>query len=266
MLKQRIITALILVFIVLLALFASNPIYWRILITAVVVTGFWEWLRFCEIDNPLLNIVSYVVFAAACYLFQIGAVPISLAVPLVCVLWAVLIFFTLTQTLNILHQPLIKLSLGIVLLSVSGWVIIELKSIEHGALWVVAFLCSVVFADIGAYFVGRRFGKTKLAPTVSPGKTVEGLFGGLALVSLIFIPVMFSLFSVKTALLLLVTVLVTALVSVAGDLFESKLKRHAGLKDSSQILPGHGGIMDRIDSIMAGGPFFALGLIVLGYL
>lgn len=266
MLKQRIITAIVLVVFVLAALFASNPIYWRILITGVVVAGFWEWLRFCAIDNVPLNVAGYGLFAGACYFFQAGSLPISVMVPIACALWVVLIVFTLTQMLNFLHQPLIKLALGIVLLSVSGWVIIELKFIEYGALWVIAFLCSVVFADIGAYFVGRRFGKTKLAPTVSPGKTVEGLFGGLALVLLIFIPVMFTLFDFRTALLLLLTVLITALVSVAGDLFESKLKRHAGLKDSSQILPGHGGILDRIDSIMAGGPFFAFGLVILGYL
>ena len=124
----------------------------------------------------------------------------------------------------------------------------------------------MVAADIGAYFSGRRFGRVKLAPSISPGKTVEGFFGGLAFVALIYIPVLFYLFSADAASLLLLTVLVTAVVSVGGDLFESKLKRHVGLKDSSQILPGHGGILDRIDSILAGVNFFALGLLVLGYL
>jgi phosphatidate cytidylyltransferase len=266
MLKQRVITALVLAAIVLSALFIPNPLLWRGLITVVVLLAFYEWLRFCQIDTLPQKAVAYGAFGAALYFMQSGMLALDWVIPVVCILWLVLLIFTMTDILNVLHAKWIKLLIGIVILSSASFIVIEIKSLAHGPLWIICFLCAVVAADIGAYFSGRRFGRVKLAPSISPGKTVEGFFGGLAFVALIYIPVLFYLFSADAASLLLLTVLVTAVVSVGGDLFESKLKRHVGLKDSSQILPGHGGILDRIDSILAGVNFFALGLLVLGYL
>ncbi len=263
MLKQRILTALVLVAVVLAALFAENILYWRALISVVVLVGFYEWLRFCEIDSALHKVASFAVFLAVFYGFQSGIVDINIVVPLACVVWLALLVFTLTDALAFLHQRWVKLVIGVFVLAVAGWLVIEIKTIEHGALWVICFIGAVSFADIGAYFVGRKFGKTKLAPKVSPGKTVEGLFGGLGVVTIIFVPILFSVFDVKNAMLLTVAVLVTSIVSVGGDLFESKLKRHVGLKDSSQILPGHGGMLDRVDSMLAGSPFFFFGLTLL---
>lgn len=266
MLKQRIITALILVTMVMASLFAPNPIFWRGLITLVVVLGFYEWLKFCSIERLVPKALSYCVFAACFYLMQAEQLPMSPVVICACVLWVMLLVFTVTDTLNVMHQTWLKLPIGIVVLSTAGWLIIEFRELQNGPLWVLCFLVSVWAADIGAYFVGKKFGKTKLAPKVSPGKTVEGLIGGLALVLLIFTPILVSQFSIESACLLLLTVLVTAFISVGGDLFESKLKRHVDLKDSSQILPGHGGILDRIDSLLSGAPVFAAGLLLLGYL
>lgn len=266
MLKQRIITAVILVAIVMASLFASNPMFWRGLITLVVVLGFYEWLKFCAIERLIPKCLSYGVFAACFYLMQTEHLPMSPVVICACVLWLVLLVFTVTDTLSLIHQTWLKLPIGVVVLSTAGWLIIEFRELQNGPLWVLCFLVSVWAADIGAYFVGKKFGKTKLAPKVSPGKTVEGLIGGLALVLLVFTPILFSQFTLESACLLLLTVLVTAFISVGGDLFESKLKRHVGLKDSSQILPGHGGILDRIDSLLSGAPVFAAGLLLLGYL
>jgi len=266
MLKQRIITAVILVAIVMAALFSPQPIFWRGLISLVVIVGFYEWLKFCQIEKGLPMGLSYGAFALCFYLMQVGYLSISFVVLTACILWVALLIFTVTDALDIIHQTWFKLPIGIMLLSSSGWLVIEFKELHNGALWILCFFLSVWAADIGAYFVGKRFGKTKLSPKVSPGKTVEGLLGGLALVLFIFTPILFSNFSVKAASLLLLTILVTALISVGGDLFESKLKRHVGLKDSSQILPGHGGILDRIDSLLSGAPIFAAGLLWLGYL
>ena len=135
------------------------------------------------------------------------------------------------------------------------------------------FVMFVVWgADVGAYFAGRKFGKHKLAPNVSPGKTWEGVFGGLATTLMIaFLAGLFledktslSLSAQQWAILFLVTLLVTA-VSVVGDLIESMVKRHRGIKDSSNLLPGHGGVMDRIDSMTAALPVFALALSVVGW-
>lgn len=265
MLKQRVITAVILVVILLAALFAPNPIFWRALITIAVLVAFWEWLRFCQISKPLSKMASYLLFGVCFYLLQLGQVVAVVLVPVACIVWLILLLFTMTDKLDFLHHPLVKLLIGVFVLNVAGWLLIEFKSVANGSLWLLCFMVSVWAADIGAYFAGRRYGKTKLAPKVSPGKTVEGLIGGLVLVAMIYVPVLFINFSVGSALLLLLTVLITALVSVGGDLFESKLKRYVGLKDSSQVLPGHGGVLDRVDSLLAGAPFFYLGLLLLGY-
>jgi phosphatidate cytidylyltransferase len=119
-------------------------------------------------------------------------------------------------------------------------------------------------ADTGAYFAGSRWGRRKLAPRISPGKSWEGLFGGLFLSLLIAaaaVPVLNLAWWQLPQLLMLV--MVTVLVSIAGDLFESLMKRHAGAKDSSHLIPGHGGVLDRIDSLLAALPVFVLGKIWL---
>jgi len=120
-------------------------------------------------------------------------------------------------------------------------------------------------ADIGAYFAGRRFGKAKLAPKVSPGKSWAGVYGGLVATTVLAIACSFywGLNNSDRITLLLITLMVTA-ISVLGDLFESMVKRHRGIKDSSQLLPGHGGVMDRIDSLTAAVPLFVLSLKLTG--
>jgi len=125
-------------------------------------------------------------------------------------------------------------------------------------------LLLVVAADVGAYFAGRAFGKHKLAPRVSPGKTWEGVAGGLAGASLLALAgaLWFELPLPRFVLLCVLVVMI----SVVGDLAESLFKRHAGVKDSGSILPGHGGILDRIDSLTAAGPCFVLGMDYLGLL
>ncbi len=135
-------------------------------------------------------------------------------------------------------------------------------------LWVILYvLCVVWVADIGAYFAGRAFGKAKLAPRVSPGKSWAGVWGGLAAVGAFAVLVsQLASASPRETVLLVIASLVTGLVSVLGDLLESMLKRFRGIKDSSQLLPGHGGIMDRIDSLTAAIPVFALIITQLGWL
>jgi phosphatidate cytidylyltransferase len=121
-------------------------------------------------------------------------------------------------------------------------------------------LAVIVVADTAAFFTGRRWGKTKLAPALSPGKTREGLFGALAATGLLgtlgawLLRIDLVMWPYFVAL-----VWITTLLSVTGDLFESLLKREAGVKDSGTLLPGHGGVLDRIDSLTAGAPAFALG-------
>lgn len=218
------------------------------------------------IESRASQLISYALFAICFYLVQAGFVSLTVLVPVACILWLAIIWFTVSNHLDFLHQPISKVLLGMAVLVSSGWFVIELKNIEFGVYWILCFMFCIWAADVGAYFTGKRFGKTKLSPTVSPGKTWEGLIGGLILVALIFVPLIFIYIDSDAALLVLITVLFTAGISVFGDLFESKIKRFAGFKDSSQILPGHGGVLDRIDSLLAGAPFFVMGLIYLGYM
>jgi phosphatidate cytidylyltransferase len=128
--------------------------------------------------------------------------------------------------------------------------------------WVLYLLLLVISVDVGAYLCGRRYGRIKLAPLVSPGKTWEGVLGGV-LSSLLVMGLAAYWFDQFTMSFFIVGLLTVA-VSIVGDLSESLFKRQAGLKDSGNILPGHGGILDRIDSITAAAPVFVYGLMYLG--
>ena len=130
------------------------------------------------------------------------------------------------------------------------------------AWWLLYVFVLVWCADSGAYFVGRKLGRRKMSPHVSPNKSVEGLLGGLATGTLVVIGVSFGLlndWSMTVIGVFLLLSLLTIIMSVFGDLFESMLKRHAGVKDAGALLPGHGGILDRIDSQLSAVPIFALG-------
>ena len=120
-------------------------------------------------------------------------------------------------------------------------------------------------ADSGAYFVGRKFGRKKLAPSVSPNKSVEGLYGGVSVAAIIIVVVAWIYLDLTLIqyLLFIILSVVTVLGSVLGDLFESMIKRRAGIKDSGRVLPGHGGVLDRIDSLLSAAPIFAAGMYLL---
>ncbi|MDP3858127.1 MAG: phosphatidate cytidylyltransferase, partial [Stagnimonas sp.] len=157
--------------------------------------------------------------------------------------------------------------LGLLLIPATLLSLAALHGQEQGS-WRLMYMLFIVFAaDVGAYLVGRNYGKRKLAPAVSPGKSIEGAIGGLVLVALWSLaagPYVFAFDSpVQLGLLVLVSVL-TAALSIVGDLTESLFKRLRGLKDSGKLLPGHGGVLDRIDSILAAAPVFYLGLRVCG--
>ena len=143
--------------------------------------------------------------------------------------------------------------------------IIWLRAQEQG-LWMLLGLAVLVFgADIGAYFAGKRFGRNKLLPNVSPGKTREGLFGGLVVsLSLALAAMLYLGWGASAILLGLLGAALVVLISVVGDLTESLFKREEGLKDSSNLLPGHGGVLDRIDSLAAAIPMYVAAWLLLG--
>jgi phosphatidate cytidylyltransferase len=144
---------------------------------------------------------------------------------------------------------------------VPTWIaLIYVRLQPSGAYLVLLLMLVVALADSGGYFAGRRFGKHKLAPAVSPGKTWEGFAGGL--LANLALATGLALALHLNWLLVICVIVPTSLISVLGDLLESMVKRHAGVKDSGAILPGHGGILDRVDGITAGAPVFALALLV----
>jgi len=136
----------------------------------------------------------------------------------------------------------------------------DIHALYQGSEWLLYSLSLVWVADTGAYFSGKKFGKHKLAPNISPGKTKEGLLGALISTSLysLMASFYFSLDTEHSAMLILLSIILT-FISVSGDLYFSFLKREAGVKDSGNILPGHGGILDRIDSVLAAMPVFIAG-------
>lgn len=160
-------------------------------------------------------------------------------------------------------HPFVRLLMGILVLVPTWLALIFLRLQPQGAWLVLMMIAVVAAADIGGYFTGRRFGKHKLAPAVSPGKTLEGFIGGL--LSNILLTSAIAYFTATNFWVLLAVVIPTSLFSVLGDLLESMVKRQAGAKDSGTILPGHGGILDRIDSITAAAPVFALAVVISGW-
>jgi phosphatidate cytidylyltransferase len=168
--------------------------------------------------------------------------------------------------LTIWHRTLPLLGIGALLLCATTSALYGLWELNQW--WLLYVFILVWTADSGAYFVGRAYGKTKLAVQVSPGKTIEGFAGGLLLCMAVVVVLHFTLHPYNEVSMpkLLLMSLLTVLASVLGDLFESMLKRQAGIKDSGTLLPGHGGVLDRIDSLLAAAPIFALCVFTIGLL
>jgi len=268
MLKQRIITAIILATLVIAAILMLPNNWLAILFAMVTLVGAWEWANLLNTSN-LIRKALYVIFVAASllatwlYAMQEEVWVISKVILLVAGLWwaAVVIFLAMFDSSwlgkNWLSRVL-EFS-GFIVLVPAYFAIVSLHRIDPMMLLYLLFLVAV--ADIAAYFTGKKFARNKLAPTLSPGKSREGLFGALAATLVVaLIGVIYFQFEKSLWLYFAGLCLLTALISIVGDLFESLLKRQAGAKDSSNLLPGHGGILDRIDSLTAAAPGFVLGL------
>jgi len=263
MLKLRIATALVLGCVLLTGLFAMKSQWTVLAFGAVLTLGGWEWAAF----GGLRSVPARLSYAAAIALllflgWQWSADPEHLLILLsaACAWWVVAFGWILSAPDR--HSPTLALLCGVPVLVPTFVALGRLDAAAHGSvrgpqivLWLV-FL--VIAADIGAYFTGRGFGRRKLAPRVSPGKTWEGAAGGLCAVALVAWggAAYFGL----PAILCVICGCGIGVFSVVGDLTESMFKRSSGLKDSGAILPGHGGILDRIDSVTAAAPLYALGL------
>lgn len=261
MLRQRVITALLLAPVALLVILWLPHEVTALVLALLVVAGAWEWSAFPGFGHPAMRI-AYVALVALC-LFLIGYVGAArqyadVVLMLACAWWLVaLLWVALAPT----HVSRLSAGLAGLFVLVPVWV--SLVNLHSLAPQLVLFLVLlVVAADVGAYFGGRQFGKHKLAPRVSPGKTWEGVMGGLVASGIMAVigVYWFNVRAVPFAALCAVVFIA----SIVGDLTESLFKRHAGLKDSGSLLPGHGGVLDRVDSVTAAAPIFLVGLERLG--
>ncbi len=255
---QRIKTAIVLVMIVGIAMFASQtPILFAPLLAIGAVIAAHEWTKLMpKWHHPALFVLLVLALTLVSMMFEVTWLfwwVASVAIWLMATSW-VRVFPTNT---NWYGKKLVLI--GAVLLTASITAMFYLWQLSPW--WLLYVFLLVWCADSGAYFVGRKFGRRKMAPNVSPNKSVEGLVGGLVTGLLVVIAI--SLFKLQLTGISLVAFaalsVVTILASVLGDLFESMLKRRADVKDSGTILPGHGGVLDRIDSLLSATPIFALG-------
>lgn len=261
MLKQRIITALILLPIALCGFFLLEGLGFALFIGLVVTLGAWEWARLAGFAAQLSRVVYAAIVALLLLLMYVmpGVAPWVLGVAVLW--WALATFLVLTypQTSGHWSSVACKSVIGLLILLPAWQGLVMIKHLPLGNWLIMAVMVLVWGADIGAYFSGRAFGKRKLAPAVSPGKSWEGVYGGLFLTLVITAIVGFVRgWTVTQMLLALVGAAVVVVISVVGDLTESMFKRQAGIKDSSNLLPGHGGVLDRIDSLTAAIPVFAV--------
>ncbi len=271
MLKQRVITALILAPLVIAGVLLLPTGVLALLLALVVAVGAREWAILSGIPS-LAGQVGYslALLAAMLGVFYLLPTPGYLWVIALSVFWWATALVRLARFQGIDgapsgFEPLRALEGGAVL--VPAWLaLVMLHQRPDGGPLLLLFLLILIWsADVGAYFAGHRWGRHKLAPQVSPGKTREGVYGAMASALLcgLFL-VWWQGSGLGQAPLLLLLCLVTMLFSVVGDLFESLLKRRRGMKDSGALLPGHGGMLDRIDSLTAAAPVFLLGLTLFG--
>jgi phosphatidate cytidylyltransferase len=273
MLKQRLITAFILIALVLWGILRLPTHYLALAFAVVILQGGWEW-------GGLMKLPS--IYWKAAF---IGVLAISmlglwflvdkdksdwLALPVVSLFWWVLTFIwvlSYPKTAQHWSNYFIQFLAGFLILIPAWSSIIGLRVYGDLGPYLLLYLLSLIWvADTGAYFGGRWLGKHKLAPAVSPGKTWEGVFSAFIFTVIYALGVTYFLDALGNQWLAFVVLSqVTVIFSILGDLAESMFKRHAGVKDSSNILPGHGGLLDRIDSLTAAAPVFVVGLWLGGF-
>ncbi len=272
MLKQRILTAVLL----LAGLYASLQFLdlagWGWLVAGVLGLAGWEWARLS--GQPAVAAIAagaftFVLVASAAHFSFDSRGVAPAAGTLLSTLHGVAIAFWLLVVPVWMYRGgrpsrLWLMLTGVIVLLPPALALIQLRA--QGLLPLLLLMAVVWIADIAAYFSGRAFGKHKLAPAISPGKTWEGAFGGVLAVQcygLAIKPVLFVGAQAPSALTWSVILLLLTVVSIVGDLFESMMKRQAGMKDSSQLLPGHGGVLDRVDSLTATLPLIGFALLNL---
>lgn len=283
MLKQRVITALILVAILIGAIFYLPFMAFAVIAGVFFVIAAWEWGQFPHfktfqriVYTGLVAIISF-----ALYVWSVNSIDINSSavyfqkekimwlVALAACWWLVAVFLVKAYPagVQLWINRWVQALIGLVVIIPTLFALMFLHQQSNGPWLIVILVACVVCADTGAYFVGRAFGKNKLAPNVSPGKSKEGFYGGLVCSCIFAVVLTLSLGGLKHSETwwLIAMIVPASLVSVLGDLLESMFKRERGIKDSGKILPGHGGVLDRVDSVTAAAPIFTLIYILSGW-
>lgn len=272
MLKQRVLTALMLLPFAMAAIFALPAQWFMFLLAIILLGGSWEYRRLAGFSGHasgyLLVLVQAAILATLYSYRALWDAEILMYLSIICAAW--LVMFARLPLYRPDNKPdtsyRVK-SFATALVSVTtGWFAVCWIRTQPDGSWLILLLLLIVWAaDTGAYFSGKTFGKRKLAPAISPGKTQAGLLGGLIAGPLIALlaAYLMPLENIEPVNLVLIS-FIAVLASVGGDLIISLHKRTSGYKDSSNLLPGHGGILDRLDSLLAAAPFFALGWLVSG--
>jgi phosphatidate cytidylyltransferase len=274
MLRTRVITAAVILLVRVGMIFFAPPAAWSLFVLAIALAGLWEWSRLCGLPPATQSVYLLLCGAlgGAAWVLHLRAPASVFHEAGLAVLAVAAAFWIFVAPLWLRFRwrpaPWVAAAAGWIVLWPTWFAFVELREMGPWILLAVAGL--VWIADIAAYFAGRRFGKRKLAPAVSPGKSWEGVYGALAGVGLYGIVLAILAHSVATpiaalfrpafGLAAIAAMLVLTALSVVGDLLESWMKRGAGRKDSSRLLPGHGGVLDRIDALTSTLPVAALGI------
>ena len=266
MLKQRIVTAIVLLSVLALAVSSSSAWPFLIFLSLACACAGFEWLRLTLGGRSVWSFVGGLLLFVAALLqasqWISGEIKLNVTVKNLVLsavlIWVLVMLPTLWRSQVTKPMHAFTNSLAALVTLYATWVVLAYWYVKRGPSFVVTLLIVVWVADIAAYFVGRAFGRHKLAPSISPGKTIEGALAGVAgVVAWLIASAGFSntfasvLLTNWSWLGLVVAAIFLAVFSITGDLYESLLKRRAGVKDSSQLLPGHGGVYDRIDAVVA---------------
>ena len=275
MTKQRVLTALVLAPVMVFGIFFLELKPFAMFIALIASVGAWEWANIAGYKKNWSRVV-YALFVFVCLYISARILRVwpeyKIWFLAAGTLWWVVAFALVKRYpggTDIWNARVIRAFLGLCVL-IPMWVgFMHLKEEPHSSLLIIYVMLVVWGADTGAYFAGRKWGRSKLAPHVSPGKSWAGFWGGLATTLVLaafacwYVDSQLQRLDLNSALKIFVITVVTMVISVLGDLVESMMKRHRGIKDSSSLLPGHGGVMDRIDSMAAAVPVFAFMMMIM---
>jgi phosphatidate cytidylyltransferase len=270
MLKTRVITALFIVAGAFCIVFLLPETGFQLAMAALLMIGSWEFARLSGAgprSRWVLPLLQAVIIALMLFNWEGIAGHALTFLVAACLSWCIMFLRLITFRTGAqpgLNYRLVTFFCSLAELSFAWYALCWLRVQDRGEFLILLLLFIIWSADTGAYFAGRTLGRHKLAPAISPGKTREGLMGGVIAAVLVawLVAHLAGVLPASLALFVMVTV-VTVLVSAGGDLFISLHKRTVGLKDSGRLFPGHGGVLDRFDSLLAGAPFFALGVLML---